>query len=215
LSGQAQTELTELVLWAEVDRIISKRLRLPTYANWRRKRLRTLERYRTPEHWGLQPDEALVRAIAHRADTHVLIVGGSAVSRTALYLAAHGCEVTALGGDEQIVEQVRREAEDVGLAARLHGHVADLGSWAHGQPLDALVCGSDALARYPIAERARLIALLQGATSNGGVHLVDTAPGARAMLSLEELATCYSGWNISIERGANQASMFLARKSVA
>jgi hypothetical protein len=38
LRGQAQTTLTEMVLWEEVDRIIAARLRLPSYPTWRRRR---------------------------------------------------------------------------------------------------------------------------------------------------------------------------------
>src|SRR5687767_2022747 len=86
LSAQPQFELTELVLWEEVDRIIKQRLRIPSYATWRRRRLRMLERYRRPEHWGLAPGDALVRAIQPAAEGHVLVAGSAKVEETALYL---------------------------------------------------------------------------------------------------------------------------------
>ena len=63
LRAQEQLALDEMVLWDEVDRIIKKRLRIPTYQTWRRRRLKMLAKYKQPEHWGLQPDEPLVRAI--------------------------------------------------------------------------------------------------------------------------------------------------------
>src|ERR671929_985178 len=61
LREQAQTTLTEMVLWEEVDRIIARRLGLPSYATWRRRRLKLLAEFRRPEHWGLSPSSALAR----------------------------------------------------------------------------------------------------------------------------------------------------------
>src|SRR6059058_4703445 len=56
LSSAAQFALTELLLCDEVDRIIVKRLRLPSYGSWRRRRLKLIAELRRPEHWGLRPD---------------------------------------------------------------------------------------------------------------------------------------------------------------
>src|SRR5215831_12011454 len=63
LSAEPQLALTELLLCEEVDRIIFKRLRLPAYDTWRRKRLKLIDELRRPEHWGLRPDDVLVRAL--------------------------------------------------------------------------------------------------------------------------------------------------------
>ena len=38
LAKQAQFTLTELIVWEEVDRIIARRLRLPSAPTWRRRR---------------------------------------------------------------------------------------------------------------------------------------------------------------------------------
>src|SRR2546423_6929887 len=56
-----QFAMDELLLCEEVDRIIRKRLRIPAYPTWRKKRVRDLEEYRRPEHWGLRPDGVLAR----------------------------------------------------------------------------------------------------------------------------------------------------------
>lgn len=40
---QAQFILTELVVWEEVDKIIKKRLRIPSYNTWRRRKLKNQE----------------------------------------------------------------------------------------------------------------------------------------------------------------------------
>jgi len=63
LRAGEQFAMDELLLWAEVDRIIRKRLRIPAYDTWRRKRMKMLEEYRRPEHWGLSPDDLVVRAV--------------------------------------------------------------------------------------------------------------------------------------------------------
>src|SRR5947209_208106 len=76
LRAQAQTTLTEMVLWEEVDRIIARRLRLPSYRVWKVRRLKMLAEYRRPEHWGISPTSALAREIGANTDGgHVLVVG--------------------------------------------------------------------------------------------------------------------------------------------
>src|SRR5919112_4159517 len=56
LAAQPQFALTELLLCGEVDRIIARRLGLPTFRVWRQRHLKALQQYRRPEHWGLDPD---------------------------------------------------------------------------------------------------------------------------------------------------------------
>ena len=215
MSERAQFELTELVLVEEVDRIIMQRLRIPAYGTWRRRRLRMLERYRKPEHWGLAPNAALVRAIQPAAEAHVLVAGTPKVEETALYLAAHGCEVTALEQEEDVVERVMTAASAVGLTGLVHGHVADLSDYRPHAPLTAVVCTPAAFAGLTSEERARVIDLLQSATRHGGVHLVETIGVAHPGVTLDELRSSYLGWDVSVERGLGSDRTFLARKSVA
>ena len=217
LSAQPQFELTELVLWEEVDRIIKQRLRVPSYATWRRRRLRMLERYRRPEHWGLAPGDALVRAIRPVAEGHVLVAGAEKVEETALYLAANGCEVTAVEQQEDVVERVMTAASAVGLTGLVHGCVADLGHWAPDSPLTAVFCTPSAFDGLDASERDRVIAVLKSATLDGGVHLVETIAAGRSgidRMSMDELRSHYVGWDISIETGRGPADTFMARKGV-
>src|SRR3954468_24648062 len=53
LADQQQFALTELIVWDEVDKIIFKRLRLPSYVTWRKRRVKQLAELQRPEHWGL------------------------------------------------------------------------------------------------------------------------------------------------------------------
>ncbi len=213
LRAQEQVAFDELILWTEVDRIIFKRLRLPSYATWRRRRLKLLAEYRRPEHWGLNADAPLVRAIQPAPEAHVLVAGAQAESQ-ALFLAANGCTVTAVEQEPDIVERVVSAAEQVGLASRVSGHVSALGGWSPDGPLAAVVCTAAAFAGLSLADRARVIDVLQTSTLDGGVHLVETIVAGQTALTVDELSARYTGWAISVERGAGRSETFFARKAL-
>lgn len=212
LATQQQLTLTELILCDEVDRIIKARLRLPTYQSWRRRRLRAIKDYSRPERWGLNPNEPLVREVPTKADRHVL-VAGAAAEGPALYLAAKGCAVTSVETEEEVVERVISCAVEVGLTGRVRGFVSDLGAWRPDIPLNAVVCTPAAFAGLSDSERAHVITLLQNATADGGVHLVETLVAGRRALSIDELRQRYLGWQVELQHDEHET--FLARKAVA
>ena len=212
LAADQQLALTELVLCEEVDRIIRRRLGLPAYRAWRAQRVKLLESYRRPEHWGLPPDGPLVRDVQPAAEGHVLIAGGAAEG-PALYLAAHGAEVTALDGEPAIVRRVVAAAEAAGLTERVRGCIADLREWAPDVPLAAVVCSSSAFAHVPPPERGRILDTLQCATRTGGIHLLHI--GTPDDLPLDELRSHYRGWEIVVRDDAVGSDAFVARKAVA
>mgnify|MGYP003705299801 FL=1 len=57
-----------------------------------------------------------------------------------------------------------------------------------------------------------MIALLQSATTDGGVHLVETIIAGQEAISEAELRRSYSGWDISFHREPGVARTFLAKK---
>jgi hypothetical protein len=213
LAEQQQFALTELLLVDEVDKIIFKRLRLPAYATWRKRRIRLIEELRRPEHWGLSRDDMVVRAVqAVAADSRVLLAG-SEMQTPALYLAANGCDVTTLAGPDA-VQSVMDAAEEAGLGERVHAATLALQSWTPDAPLTAVIYTPAAFAGLTAAERARVIQVLQSATADGGLHLVQTiAGGKRKPVSLDELRRRYRGWDVTVEEGA--PNTFMARKGVA
>lgn len=213
LAAQQQFALTELLLVDEVDKIIFKRLRLPAYVTWRKRRVKLMEELRRPEHWGLSPDDLVVRAVRTvTADSRVLLAG-AAVETPALFLAARGCDVTALAAPDT-VQRVLDAAEEAGLGERVHATALALESWTPGAPLTAVIYSPAAFAGLSTAERARVIHVLQSATADGGVHLVQTiAAGKRTPVSLDELRRRYRGWEVTVEEGV--PNTFLARKGVA
>ena len=214
LAGERQFALTELLLCDEVDKIIFKRLRLPSYATWRKRRVKLFEELRRPEHWGLSPDDFIVRAVRPvGGESRVLMAGVAAENRTLLYLAAHGAEVTAMSNAED-VQRVIDAAEAVGLGERVHATADGIGTWMPDAPLTAVIYTPAAFAGLGAAERSRVIQVLQSATADGGVHLVQTiAAGRRAPVSLDELRRRYQGWDVTVEEGS--ANTFVARKAIA
>jgi hypothetical protein len=214
LSAQSQLALTEILLCAEVDRIIRARLRIPSFATWRRRRLKAIKELSRPERWGMRPDSAIARTARTVADGHVLVAGASEEG-PAIYLAANGCAVTAVDSMEDVVERVLDAAAAVGLMGRVRAVVTDLASWAPDSTLDAVVCAAAAFQGLTPVQRAQAIALLQAATADGGLHVMELDDGGATALPLEELRARYHGWQISLEAGAHSRETFLARKSVA
>jgi hypothetical protein len=220
LREQAQTTLTELVLWEEVDRIIASRLRLPSYAQWRRRRVKLLDELRRPERWGFAPEGALARELRGLSEAqegeHVL-VAGDIPEGTAIFSAALGCAVTAIDERADAVERVMEAAEAAGLATRVRGCVGPVSGWAPDVALRGVVTTAAAFEGLSPEDRAGVLATLQSATLDGGVHLVQTLVAAQAGAastapSLDELRARYAGWTVSVERDAGGAPTFLARK---
>ena len=212
LREQEQVAFDELVLWGEVDRIITRRLRLPAFTTWKKRRLKLLAEYRRPEHWGMQPDAPLVRAIHPGTESHVLVTGPR-ISESTLYLAANGCQVTAVNDAPDVVERVMIAAEAVGLASQVNAFVSPLSEWAPDEPLTAVIVSNAAFAGLSDTDRARVIEVLKSATLDGGVHLVQTIIAGQAGLTIDELRTQYSGWAISVESENSPGLTFLARKA--
>lgn len=212
LASDQQLGLTEVLLCAEVDRIIRDRCRIPTYRTWCRRRLRALQDFRRPERWGLHPNGGVARAlpIAAQGGGHVLVAGTSSEG-TAMFLAANGCTVTALDPAEEIVERVIASAVEVGLARQVRGLVGDLGSWAPDEPLRAVICAAAALAELSPVDRRRAIAALQQATSDGGIHVLDTDADSDTHIPVDELLAIYEGWEVSVEQ-QGRAETVLATK---
>jgi hypothetical protein len=209
LAKDEQFTLTELIVWEEVDRIIAKRLRLPSAPTWRRRRLKAIEELRRPERWGMSADHPLVRGVARSASEGTALVAGAVDDGPTLYLAANGCRVTALDEEPDAVDRVINAALRAGLTERIDARVGGLESWAPDSPLFAVIVSEGALAHLSIDDRQRVFRLLQSATIDGGVHLVQALAGRENEI-LAELREAYPGWKIE---GGRDATSFLALKA--
>lgn len=212
LRKRNQLEFSELLIWAEVDVIIRRRLRIPTFATWRNRRLKLIVEYRRPERWGMAADAPLVREMAAEDHERHVLLAGVREEGTAMFLVANGCQVTAVEDDPDIVDRVITAAGQVGLTSRVNPCVISLDQWAPDTPLNAVVCTPAAFERLSADERARVIDLLKSATLDGGVHLVQTLVAGQVALSEEELRDRYAGWDVSIVRDERANRTFMARK---
>jgi hypothetical protein len=66
-----------------------------------------------------------------------------------------------------------------------------------------------------MSERIAVIELLKEATTDGGVHLVETIVAGQEAMSVAELRDRYVGWEISVERDGTASKAFVARKGAA
>jgi hypothetical protein len=213
LGAQQQLGLTEVLLCAEVDRIIRDRCRVPAYRTWCRRRIKAIEDFKRPERWGIHPNGGVARALPIAAQGHVL-VAGSREEGTAIFLAANGCTVTALDRMEEVIDRVMSAAVEVGLARQVRALVGDLVSWSPDTPFKAVICAAAALSELSASERIQAIEMLQRATAAGGVHVFDSDADASDSISLDELRLRYAGWQISEDdaEGSRGAGTFLATK---
>ena len=215
LEQSAQLGMSEVLLADEVDRIIAKRLRLPSFTTWRRRREKNASERQRPEHWGLRPDTPLTQALPRRDHASSVLVAGARLEGSALYLAANGCEVTAIEPEVAVVNRVLLKARDHGLTEKVRGFAADLMSFTPDGPLTAVICTPAAFDGLSTQERERVFQLLQEATTDGGVHLIETIIAGQAVLSEEELRSRYNGWQISLVPEPGATRTFVAKKRVA
>lgn len=215
LEGELQLGMRDVLLAAEVDRIIARRLKIPTFDTWRRRRMRNATEPKRPEYWGLRPDTPLAHAIGPASLRAPVIVSGARVQGSALYLAANGCDVKAIEPEAEVVERVLSAATAAGLRARVTGLATDLRSWHPDGPVSAVICTPAAFSDLSPVERERVIAVLQSVTTDGGVHLVETIVAGQVALTEEELRSHYRGWDVSmVPEPGGAARTFLARKVV-
>lgn len=215
LGSGDQMGMTELLLAAEVDKLITKRLRLPSYETWRRRRQRNASELQRPEHWGLRADTPLKQAISSLPGVGSVLVTGARIEGSAMFLAANGCDVTAIEPDTDVVERMLETARSAGLDERVRGLVSELYAWLPDGPLRAVICTPAAFAGLSAHERSRVIEALQSVTTDGGVHLVETIVAGQSMIDEEELRQQYDGWVISIVPDQGASKTFVARKAVA
>jgi hypothetical protein len=199
----AQLELSELVLCDAVNELIMRRLKIPPYDRWRRIRLKMLEQFRRADHWGLAAAHHLVEAVRPQEHPHVVVAGPHVEERT-LYLAAHGAHVTALGelDDEELVAKVLVAAAQAGLSGQVVGCADGLDGWSPTIPVRAVVWHAQLLAALSPEKRARVLARLQNATADGGVHYIEGVPSDhRGSTSIRSLMAAYPGWQSPADIG--------------
>ncbi len=215
-NARGQYLLTEVLLLEHVDRLIARRLRLPSFPRWRQ-RHRTLRlSQREPTHWGLERGGPLVSLVRRLEPGDVVVVVGATALPGALFLAAHDTEVFLLDQDLGAVEAAESRAVSEQLAGRFHALVIQFGSWLPDVNPSLVVIEPTALASVRAKDRGAVLAELQARTQAGGVHLVLPTPGSREVIPLapEALQGQYAEWQITARKRSRPGAGFVATKPV-
>ena len=214
-SAAGQYLLTEVLLLEHVDRIIARRLRLPSFPRWRQKHRRLRAAQREPMHWGLEPAGPLVACARRLEPGDLVVVVGAAALPAALFLAALDAEVFLLDQDLGPIEAAESRAVAEQLAGRFQALVISFGGWLPDVSPSLVVVDPAALAPARPRDRRALLAELQARTRPGGVHVVLAVPAASHVIPLgpEALQSEYGGWQVTRRRRATAGAGFIAVKS--
>lgn len=213
-SAAGQYLLTEVLLLEHVDRIIARRLRLPSFPRWRQKHRALRAAQREPMHWGLDADGPIAACARRLEPGDVAVVLGAAALPAALFVAAHDAEVFLLDQDLRAVEAAENRAVAEQLGGRFQALVVSVGSWLPDVSPSLAVLDPAALAVARARERHTFIADLQSRTRPGGVHVILPTPAAAEVIPLapEALQTQYGTWQITRRRRASAGAGFTAVK---
>lgn len=216
-SARGQYLLTEVLLLEHVDRIIARRLKLPSFRRWAQKHRALRAAQREPTHWGLAPDGPLVAWTRRLEPGDGVVVIGAAALPAALFVAAHEADVLLVDQDLGTIEAAEQLAITEQLGARFEALVIQFGRWFPDVLPSLVILDPAALAQTTKAARRRLIRDLQALTRPRGVHVVLAAargPDERQVLSLavEGLLGEYKSWMVERRRRAGSAAGFTAVK---
>lgn len=209
LARTEQYTLTEVLLQEQVDSIIRRRLRLPSYRRWRERHLALRAAQVEPTHWGLAPRDPVVLLADGMRDQDLLAVVGAADGACALFLAARGANVLVGDPDLAAVEGLENRAIAEQLSSRIECLVVPLEGWTPNRPIDGCVIESSALAALSAGDRAELIRRLKKVTLPGGRHVVMPASGAAGKtpaVSSDVLRSLYADWTVARAREAGPSA---------
>jgi hypothetical protein len=190
-----QLLLTEVLLLEHVDRIIQRRLNLPSYRRWRTRHLRLRRAQQQPTHWGLRPDVPVASLATSLDEGEALAVGGGALP-AAFLLLAHDWPVVFIAPELSVVEAAETRVATESLGARFQALVVHPGTWFPGIAPLLTVLDPNALSEVEAGARDQFLVAAKQHTPHGGVHcLVPHPPGAEARaLGAEAARASYEDW---------------------
>jgi hypothetical protein len=205
--AEEQLLLTEVLMLEHVDRLIIRRLNLPSYRRWRTRHLKLRRAQREPTHWGLDPRSAAVELVGSVAPDGPALVVGAAAAPYGLFLAAHDWSVTFVAADVAIVEGLETRASGEALSSRVDAFVVSLGYWMPDVRPALTVLDAGGLARSEPADREAFLQHVIAQTPIGGVHcLLPSVPGRDTItVGPETVKAYYAGWHLErIHDGAGR-----------
>lgn len=214
-SGEGQYLLTEVLLLEHVDRIISRRLKLPSFRRWSQnhRALRTAQR--EPTHWGLESNGPVAQGVKRLEAGDLVLVVGAAALPHALFVAAHDAEVFLLDQELGAVESAEGRAVSEQLAGRFQALVVNFGGWLPDVRPALTVIEPNALAAAEAGDREALVRGLQACTRAGGIHVIlSVDPDGPGVLPLapDSLQTLYGEWQVERRKRRGRGEGFVATK---
>jgi hypothetical protein len=206
LTHSQALQVTEGVLREQVDEIVRRRLRVPSYRRWRVKHLQLRAAQVQPAHWGLTVSDPVVDLAELIQDQDPVLVIGAADGACALFLAARGALVHVCDPDVAAVYGLESRAVTEQLGASIECTVVQLERFEPFAWFIACVIETSTLANMTARNRAALIGRLKTTTPQGGRHAI--MPWSDARLSRDAVRTLYGDWAImasQVGHGARKA----------
>lgn len=202
-----QFQLTEVVLRDQVDAIIRRRLKLPSFRRWREKHLALRSAQSAPGHWGLSVHDPVSALADLVEDQDPVFLVGVADGACGLFLAARGATVFGFDPDIAAIYGLENRAVVEQLGGRIECRVERL-EYFVPEPGSFVACviETGALAHLTPPAREALIERLKRATRPGGRHAIMPGSPERSgpRLTSDVLRSHYAGW--TIERGPGHGS---------
>jgi hypothetical protein len=213
LGADEQLVLTEVLMLEHVDRLIMRRLNLPSYRKWRARHLQLRGAQREPAHWGIDSNSPLVGHARDAGIDGLALVVGAGAAPTSFFLAAHDWPVVFIDPEVSQVEAVETRAAAEALAARFDAFVVSLGSWFPEVRPVLVVLDPATLGDLTPLDREQFLATLKDRTLSGGVHhlLTNDQKGGVLEFAPEALKACYADWLVERTR-AGQSRGLIAVK---
>jgi hypothetical protein len=204
---EGQFMLTEVLMLEQVDRLITKRLRLRSYAKWRQQYLTLRAAQREPMHWGVDPGSPVARILPRLEPGDSALVLGTGAEPATFLLAAHDVAVTFVAGNIGTVERVESRMASESLGSQFQAYVVTVGGRlaTFVPPVNLVVIDAAELTPLDPEARRAVVDQAQALTEPGGVHAVLPARG----LAPHAFRTLYEGWD---EEEADRASSGRARR---
>jgi hypothetical protein len=214
MGADDQLVLTEVLILEQVDRLIMRRLRLPTYRRWRQRHLRLRKAQRELTYWGLEASIPLEELVARLEEHDVTLVIGAALAPAAFYVAAQDLSVLLIDPSLHAVEAAEARAATEAIASRFEALVVSFEHWFPEVAPSLVLLDPALLARLDSNTRGALIETVRSRTVAGGAHLVWSSQPREGVTPLvpEALQAYYDGWSIERPRRARKARWFLAIK---
>jgi hypothetical protein len=195
---EGQLVLTEVMVLEHVDRLITRRLNLPTFRRWRERHVQLRRAQRQPTHWGIEPDWPLVQLSAAYPESAIALTVGAGAAPAGFYLAAHDWPVVFIDRHLSSVESAETQAAGEGLALRFHALVVSLGDWFPDVFPTLTVLDPVTLRGLSRAACRRFLDILKEHTDRGGAHFVlpPGTPEPTAGNPLDMIRSHYEDWRI-------------------